>query len=92
MTKAYGPEDAKELVLFQLAQIYAMKHAAEKENIDCDFLMTRLFETYLSQDQADEHQAIYEKELDAKLDYIQDVNFVGPKLVQRVSSLCFVRG
>lgn len=85
-TKLAGPEAAKELALFQAAQVYAMKATAEKENLDCEYLLTREYEAFLSQEQSDEVQAQLEKEHNTpELDYIKDLQFVGPKFAEKVS-------
>jgi hypothetical protein len=43
-------------------------------------------ETLLDQSQADEQREIYERQLQAGLDYIKDVDFIGSKFVERVPS------
>jgi hypothetical protein len=60
VTRKYGAEAAKELTLFHRSQIFAMKGAAENENLDCDAVLTRYFETLLTQPQADEFKKQYE--------------------------------
>jgi len=93
VTKLAGPEAAKELSLFQAEQVYAIKGVVEKEKLDCDLILTRCFETMLDQSQADKMKEIYDKQLQTGLDYIRDVNFIGPKHVERVKShiYCYCR-
>jgi hypothetical protein len=87
VTKAYGAEAARELLLFQKAQVFAMKRTAEKEELDCDLVLTRVCETAMSQEIADERRAVYEENRRAGLDYIDDVDFVGPKYAENVSCI-----
>lgn len=56
MLKQYGPEVANELADFHLAHIYAIKAIVDKENIDCDFLLTRTFDVFMDEDQAKEQE------------------------------------
>lgn len=85
ITKKFGPEAAKELALFQRDHVFALKRVVEKEGIDCDLVLTRVCETTQSQRIADERSEIYEKHKRAGLDYIDDVDFVGPKYAENVS-------
>ena len=85
VTKAYGLDGARELSLFQVEQVYAMKEVAEKEKLNCDLILTRCMETLLSQSHADESKATYEKELSDGLDFINDVDYIGLKFAETVS-------
>lgn len=68
------------------AQIYAMKSVVDKEKIDCDYVLNRFVEVFLDQSQADSKRNIYEGQLAAGLDYIEDLSFIGPKFAERVSA------
>ncbi|KUJ21530.1 FAD dependent oxidoreductase [Mollisia scopiformis] len=83
----HGPEAAKELFLFTAAQIYAMKHVVEKEKIDCDYMLDRFVETFLNQSDADNIKETYEAQLKAGLDYINDVDIVNPKYVEKITGI-----
>lgn len=83
--REHGVDAARELILFQRNQIYAMKSIVEKENLDCDAVVTRYFETFLTQSHADEVKKQYEEQLKAGLDFIEDVDYVGSKYVENVS-------
>ncbi|KAG0648210.1 hypothetical protein D0Z07_5294 [Hyphodiscus hymeniophilus] len=87
MLKNYGADAAKELTLFKANQVFAMKEVVEKEKLDCDFVLTRVCETYLAQSEADEMTASYEELLKEGLDYIHDVQYLGPKYVERLSGI-----
>ncbi len=81
----YGIEAASELVLFQQNQVYTMKVAVDKEKLDCDAVLTRYMEAYLSQSHADEAKQVYEKQLAAGYDFTRDVTFIKPDFVEEVS-------
>lgn len=85
VTNEAGPEAAKELSRFQASQVYAMKHIAAKEKLDCDALLTRCLETSLHQPQADEQKRVYENQVEKGLDFIDDVNHIQPKYIEEVS-------
>lgn len=87
VTKKFGAESAKELALFMAEHVYAMKEVAEKEKLDCDFVLTRRVEAFLHQPHADHLKGVYERQLEEGLDYIEDVDFVNQKFVERVSSV-----
>ncbi|RDL35018.1 Uncharacterized protein BP5553_06949 [Venustampulla echinocandica] len=92
ITKQHDLAAAKELAIFQQNQVYAMKEVAQKENLDCDAVLTRCFETFLSQSHADEEKQIYDEELDAGLDFIRDVDYVGPKYAENLSGVKNAKG
>lgn len=87
VTKAHGLEAAKELAAFTAEQVYAMKAVAEKEKLDCEAVLTRCYETILTQAHADECEKIYAGQLDEGLDFIRDVQFIGLKHAGLVSLL-----
>jgi hypothetical protein len=81
----YGAEAAKEVALFQRDQVYAMKSVAKKEKLVCNAVLTRCFEVVLDQGPGDRASRVYQKQLDDRLGFIKDVNYVGLKYVERVS-------
>jgi len=87
VVQGYGVEAAREFSTFQVNQMYAMKECAEKEKLDCDAILTRCFEVTISESQAEELKETYKRERDAGLDFIRDVDFVGPKHVERLSGV-----
>ncbi|KUI72488.1 Gamma-glutamylputrescine oxidoreductase [Cytospora mali] len=48
-TKKYGAENAAAFARFENANIYAVKEMVEKENIECDFVLTRAVDVYLDE-------------------------------------------
>jgi len=85
VAEKHGWDVAGELARFQAAQVYAMKDVALKENLQCDALLTRCFETMLSQSHANDYKKMYERHLKLNLDYINDVNFVDSGYVETAS-------
>lgn len=85
-TKMHSAAAAKELALFQAKQVYAMKNVVKKEMLDCDLVLTRCCEVFVDQKDADDVKETYDNQVNAGLDYIQDVYYVGPKYAARVSS------
>ncbi|PMD43301.1 FAD dependent oxidoreductase [Hyaloscypha variabilis F] len=92
ISKEFGLEAAKEVALFQRDQVYAMKAVAEKEKLDCDAILTRCFEVVLDQRHFDAASKVYQKQLEDGLDFIQDVNFVGPKHAEKLSGVKGAKG
>ena len=87
MLQKHGADAARELALFKANQVFAMKEVVQKEELDCDFVLTRVCETYLSQSEADEMTASYEELLKDGLDYIQDVQHIGSKFAEKLSGI-----
>lgn len=85
LVRENGIDAAREAMQFQKQQMYAMKSVVEKEKLDCDAVLTRYFEVFLTQSHNDRVKAHYEDQLKAGLDFIQDVDYVGPKYVEIVS-------
>ncbi|TVY20161.1 Gamma-glutamylputrescine oxidoreductase [Lachnellula arida] len=92
VVREYGVDAARELMLFCKSQIFAMKSVVEKENLDCDAVLTRYFETCLTQSFADEVKKQHDEQLKIGLDFIQDVDHVGPKHVEKLSGVKGARG
>jgi len=87
MSKQYGPETMKELSSFVIDQIYAMKATVDKEELDCDALLTRYMETYLVQSEADQAKQVFDEQLAAGYDYVADVNYIKPAVVENISGI-----
>lgn len=76
---------ARELSSFVIDQSYAMKATVDKEKLDCDALLTRYMEVYLVQSEADDAKQVFGEQLNAGSKYVEDVNYIGPDYVERVS-------
>jgi len=71
LLREYGAEVANELAKFHLKQIYAMKAIVEKEGIDCDFLITRTFDVFMDEQQAQEQEEIVKSLYDANIGVVR---------------------
>lgn len=91
ITKAYGLEVAKELAEFTTEQVYAMKTVAEKENLDCEAVLTRCYETFLTKSHVDEREKLFARWLEDGVDCVRDAQFIGPKYAQLVRYLSYFR-
>ncbi|KAK8038305.1 Gamma-glutamylputrescine oxidoreductase [Apiospora phragmitis] len=59
--KKYGVKAAVEVAAYEASQVFAVKELVEKENIDCDFVMTRACDATLDPVMAkDSHEAFIE--------------------------------
>lgn len=71
----HGVEAAAELAEFEIAHVSAVKKIVEKENIDCDFTVTRTTDVWCNQDAAEKAKAMYDKMVAHGLKYMDDVDF-----------------
>lgn len=60
-TKKYGSENAAAFARFEAANIFAVKDMVEKENIDCDFVLTRAVDVYLDKAHAEATYEAYQE-------------------------------
>lgn len=82
----HGSEVADQLGAWVLSQRSAIKATAEKENIECDLLVTRSFDAYFDPEQAREIKTWLQEQRRANAAWTQDVQWLeGPNL-ERVSS------
>lgn len=84
-TKKYGAENAAEFSRFEAANILAVKALVEKENIDCDFILTRAVDIYVNPDHAKECEANYQELRRIGIAPLGDVHYLGKKDAERVS-------
>lgn len=86
-TNLYGPEMAAKLAAFESSQVLAVKALVEREQIDCDFHLTRTFDVYLDAQNAKDTEAAYRELVKAGVVDMKDVAFTSKKDAERVSSL-----
>lgn len=84
LTKQHDLDTAKEVISFINDHVFALKETADKEKLDCDALLTRYIETYLSQTQADEVKHNYDEQMEAAGEFFRDVNYIKPEVVENV--------
>ncbi|KAI8718229.1 DAO domain-containing protein [Fusarium sp. LHS14.1] len=86
-TKLFGKAATAELAAFEASHVYAVKDLVEKENLDCDFHITRALDVFLGSTHADEVQATF-KSLSQTADInLADVAFTGRDDAERVSGV-----
>jgi len=86
---AHGVDAAVEISRFEIAHIHALKELIEKENIDCDFTLTRTFDVFLDEEQARSSKAAYDRLVTVGLEGMSDVHHTGP---QNAEAVCGVKG
>lgn len=82
--KKYGVKTAVEVANFEASQVYAVKELVEKEQIDCDFTLTRACDATIHEGLAKETEeafAILSKSGHANF---KDVHYTGRKDAERV--------
>ena len=85
-TKLFGKAATAELAAFEASHVYAVKDLVEKENLDCDFHVTRALDVFLDSAHADEVEATY-KGLSRNTGVnLTDVAFTGREDAERVSN------
>lgn len=86
-TKLYGPEMAAKLAVFESSQVLAVKELVEREQIDCDFHLTRTIDVYLDAQVAKDTEAAYRGLLKAGVVDLKDVAFTSKSDAERVCLL-----
>jgi hypothetical protein len=81
----YGLEAALELARFEIAHIPAMKELVEKENIDCDFHITRAVDVQLDDDYCQKVKQSYDNLVKARISVLADVEYIPEPKAERVS-------
>lgn len=80
----YGSKIANEIAEFQLKHVQAVKDLVEKENIDCDFHVTRACDVFLDQAYADKITAAFHRIKAEGATCVKQVQYVGPKNAEQV--------
>jgi glycine/D-amino acid oxidase-like deaminating enzyme len=83
--KLFGMEAAADLANFEARHVYAMKDLVEKENLGCDFHLTRAIDVYLDAAHAKEVETTYKELSEAGVVSLEDVAFIAKKDAERVS-------
>lgn len=86
MTPKYGREAAEELAKFEMAHVPAIKRLVEKENIDCDFHITRSFDVFLTESQNEKVRKDYDVLNQAGVTSVLDLHYTSGDKAERVSS------
>jgi glycine/D-amino acid oxidase-like deaminating enzyme len=83
--KLFGMETAAQLADFEARHVHAIKDLVEKEDLDCDFHLTRAIDVYLDAAHAKEVEATHKKLVKAGAVDLTDVAFTSRRDAERVS-------
>ena len=86
-SRLYGAKAAAEIVKFETSQVLAVKDLVERENLDCDFQLTRGVDVYLNEVFANRTADAYLKLAKEGLIDVRDVAYTGPEYAEQVSLL-----
>lgn len=75
-SQKYGAQNAAEFAKFEAANDLAVKDLVEKENIDCDYHLTRAMDVYLDPEHAKQTEHSYKELLKLGIASLSDVQFV----------------
>lgn len=78
-------EAAVEIANFEASQVYAVKELIEKENIDCEFTLTRGCDATVDEGLAKETDEAFAILAKSGLASLKDVHYTGRKDAERVS-------
>lgn len=86
--KMFGPRVAEELTKFEMQQVMDVKRLVEKEQIDCDFELTRAIDVFVDPRVANPTIKTY-KEMKARgFQFSDDLHFIdNPKKAEQVSGV-----
>lgn len=74
--KAYGLAATAELTRFETEQVFDVKRLVEKENIDCDFELTRAIDVFLDRHVLDSVVASYQDMKTRGYQFLDDLHFI----------------
>lgn len=84
--KKYGIEAAVEVANFEATQVFSVKELVEKEDIDCEFTLTRACDAIVDEQLSRETEAAYAELVKAGVARLQDVQYTPRKHAERVCS------
>ena len=82
-----GIERGLEVPEFEIAHLNAIKCLIEKENIDCDFTLTRSIDVWCNEEAALKAKQVYDMLVSRNLEYMKDVFFVLGKDAEGISGV-----
>ncbi|KAI1628937.1 FAD dependent oxidoreductase [Exophiala viscosa] len=84
----YGPDVAESLTKFETDQVFEVKRLVEKEEIDCDFELTRGIDVFTDPKVAEPTVKAYRRMKERGYKFPADLHFVSdPKKAERVSGV-----
>ncbi|CAG9950586.1 unnamed protein product [Clonostachys rosea f. rosea IK726] len=85
--KLFGIDEAAQLAEFEASHVYAVKDLVQKENIDCDFHVTRALDVYLEPAHAKSVEATYKSIYKEGRVNLSDVTFTSEQDAERISGV-----
>jgi hypothetical protein len=86
-TQKYGAKEAAAFSKFEASHVYEVKNLVEKEQIDCDFVLTRSLDVYLNEEHAKATKESYDELKRIGACDSSDVQFLQGEAAQQVSLL-----
>ncbi|KXJ85425.1 FAD dependent oxidoreductase [Microdochium bolleyi] len=83
----HGVKAAIEIADFEAKQLYAIKELIEKEDIDCDFTLSRGCSVILHEGQAKAAEEAHQQLVQSGEAHLRDVQYTGRKHAERVSGV-----
>ncbi|KAK4694741.1 hypothetical protein P7C71_g2895, partial [Lecanoromycetidae sp. Uapishka_2] len=88
----YGLEAAAEIANHEIAHVQAIKSLVEKENIDCEFTLTRSFDVFFDEQMALQAKDAYDSLVKKDLTFVNDAHYTPAKDAERVSGVKGAKG
>ncbi|KAM5343723.1 hypothetical protein ACJ41O_012260 [Fusarium nematophilum] len=85
--KKYGVKAAVDVANFEASQVLAVKELVEKENIDCEFTLTRACDATLHEGLANETEEAFKELARSGVANLKDVHFTPREHAERVSGV-----
>lgn len=86
LIEEFGVEAAAEAVAFEAEHVDAIKELVEKENIDCDFIVTRAVDVQFTESTRDKLKAGYDRLVESGVATAKGVFFTSGEKAEAVSS------
>ncbi|EAW15257.1 NAD(P)/FAD-dependent oxidoreductase [Aspergillus clavatus NRRL 1] len=83
-----GAEAGAEIAEFEIAHVHAIKQLIEREQIDCDFMLTRTMDVWCNAEAAEKARRVYERMKEHGFGYMDDVIFYS----ENAERICGVKG
>lgn len=84
--RRYGLEAGEEIAKYEISTLKAIKKVIEKENINCDFTLTRTCSVFRHQEVVDQAKIVFDTLVKSGLDYMDDAQFIVGKAAEGVST------
>ncbi|KAJ9307855.1 hypothetical protein DTO217A2_2611 [Paecilomyces variotii] len=86
-SKRYGPKAASQLARFEASQLTAIKNLVQKEQIDCDFVLTRTCDAIIDPSVAKDAEKAFHDLIQEGTADLDDVQFISGKYAERISGV-----